>query len=134
MNAAREDSCLDGRAITAGPRQARAFDGSRQHLEEPASRFVAANEGHQPHRPSDAGHVVRGIAGAAGHDFGRVVFEDQDRRLARDPGNAAIDEFVGNQIAEDDDALAAAGRDQRAQSGCASRLCAIPCLLWRQPL
>ena len=67
-------------------------------------------------RAAETGDVVRGIAGAAGHDLGRVVFEDQHRRLARHAGDAAVDELVGDQIAEDDDALAAAGRDQARQS------------------
>ena len=80
------------------------------------ARFVAADERHEPHGSTEARDVVRGIAGAAGNDRGRVVFEDQHRRFARDAGDAAIDEFVGDQIAEHHDTLAAAGRNQGKQS------------------
>ena len=59
--------------------------------------------------------VVRGVAGAAGDHLGGVVLQDQHRRLARDPGHLAVDELVGDQIADDQDAAAGKAVDERQQ-------------------
>ena len=118
MNAAGEDARLDRRAIAAGPHQAGARHRTRQHLEQPIARLVASGERHQPHRSAETGDVVRGIAGAARHDLRGVVLEDQHRRFARHARDAAINEFVGNQITEDDNALTAERRNQREQRLC----------------
>ena len=59
--------------------------------------------------PGDADHdgraaerrdVAGGVAGAARHDLGRVVVEDQHRRFARHARDLAVDELVGDQVAE----------------------------------
>ena len=65
--------------------------------------------------PPSVGHVVGGVAGAAGHDS-LVVFEDQHGRLARHARDAAGDELVGDEVADHDDAAAAKGADQREQA------------------
>ena len=53
--------------------------------------------------------VLHRVPGAAGHDVRLVVLENQDRRLARHAGDhAAVDELVGDEIADDGDA---AGRE-----------------------
>ena len=50
---------------------------------------------------AERGDVVRGVAGAAGHNLRGVVLKDEHRRLARDARDAAVDELVGDQIADD---------------------------------
>ena len=71
--------------------------------EQPSSRLVAAGQANQRHAAAKGRGVVRRVARAAGQHFGRVVFENQHRRLARHARDATVDELVGDQIAEDDD-------------------------------
>ena len=71
----------------------------------PRAAVVPVRRG-RPGRPADARpprarDVVRGVAGAARQHLGRVVFENQHRRFARHARDAAVDELVGDQIAED---------------------------------
>ena len=60
--------------------------------------------------------VVGRVAGAAGHHLGGVVLEDEHRRLARDAGDLAVDELVGDQIADDEHAPAREAVDEREQA------------------
>ena len=48
--------------------------------------------------------MVAAFPGSAGNNLGRVVVEDQDRRLTRDAREFTVDEFVDDQVAEDGDA------------------------------
>src|SRR4029077_4536890 len=57
-------------------------------------------------------HVVGRVAGAARHDLRRVVSEDQHRRLARHTRDLAVDELVGNEIADDQHTPAAEAVDE----------------------
>ena len=50
---------------------------------------------------AERGDVAGGVAGAAGHDLRRVVFEDQHRRFARDARDVAVDELVDDEVADD---------------------------------
>ena len=71
-----------------------------QRLEQPPSGLVAPGHADEPRAAAERGDVAGGVAGAAGHDLGRVVVEDQDRRLARHARDLAVDELVDDQIAE----------------------------------
>ena len=53
---------------------------------------------------AERGDVVRGVARAAGQNLRRVVLKNEHRRLARHARHAAVDELVGDQIADDRDA------------------------------
>ena len=64
-------------------------------------------------RAAERRHVVGGVAGAARHDLGGVVLEDQHRRLARHARDAAVDEFIRHDVADDGDGPA----PQRADEG-----------------
>ena len=86
---------------------------------QPIAWLVAAGERDEPHYTAKARHIVGGVAGAAGNDFRRVVLEDQYRRLARHAGDASVNEFIRDQIAEHDHAFAAARRDQLKKIFCA---------------
>ena len=116
MDAAGKNAGLDRRVITAGTRQSGAIDGALQRQHHTAAGFVAAGQRHQRDRPTQAGDIVRGVAGAARDDLGGVVFENQHGRFARDARHPAVDELVGEQIAEYDHALAAARGNQAEEA------------------
>ena len=78
--------------------------------QQPPARLVAADHADQRRAAAERGDVVGGVAGAAGHDLGRVVLEDQHRRLARDARHAAVDELVGDEVADDGDASGPSAR------------------------
>ena len=85
-------------------------------LEQPPSRLVVAGDADGDGVAAERGDVVGGVAGAAGHDVGRVVLEDQDRRFPRHAGDLAVDELVDEQIAEHRDADAGEVVDERQQT------------------
>jgi hypothetical protein len=66
--------------------------------------------------PAERRDIVRRVAGPARDDLGRVVVEDQHRRLSRHARQFAVDELVGQQVAEDDHALAGEVVDERQQA------------------
>src|SRR5262249_15154085 len=61
--------------------------------------------------------VVAGVGGPAQPDVARQEPEDQDRRLAGDAAGLAVDVFVGDQVAEDEDGLALEPFDEAEQTG-----------------
>ena len=76
--------------------------------------------------PAQRGDIGRGVARSAGNNFGRVVVEDQDRRLTRYARELTVDELVDDEIAEDgyadagkavDEDQEAAGIDERRRGG-----------------
>ncbi len=73
------------------------------HLQQPPAGLVAAGDTHGHGSTAERRHVARRVPGSAGHDLGRVVVEDEDRRLARDARQLSVDEFVDDQVAEDGD-------------------------------
>ncbi len=91
-------------------------DARPHRLEQPPSRLVFAGDADGDGVAAERGDVVGGVAGAAGHDVGRVVLEDQDRRLPRHAGDLAVDELVDEQIAEHRDADAGEVVDERQQT------------------
>src|SRR5712692_9333560 len=48
----------------------------------------------------------------ARHDLGGVVLENEHRRFARDPRHLAVDEFIGDEVADDEDAAAGEAVDE----------------------
>ncbi len=84
--------------------------------EQPAPLGVGADDPCQPRRAAERGDVVGGVARAAGHHRRRVVFEDQHRRLARDARHLPVDEFVGDEITDDQHAAAAEAVDEPEQT------------------
>ena len=63
-------------------------------------RLVLSDETDGDRAPAKRRHVVGRIAGAAGHDFRRVVLENQYGRFARDARDLTVDELVDDQIAK----------------------------------
>ena len=103
MNAAGENARLDRRLVVRRPHDPVPSHTARQRREQAPAGFVAAGETDERRAAAEACGVVRGVPRAARQHLGRVVLEDQDRRLARDARDAAVDELVGEQIAENDD-------------------------------
>src|SRR3989442_9613837 len=65
---------------------------------------------------AERGDVVGGVARAAWQDLGRVVLEDQHGRLARHARHFAVDELIGNQVADDQQPAAAEAVDEVEQA------------------
>ena len=76
---------------------------------------IGADHARERGAPAERRDVVGGVAGAAGDDLRRVVLEDEDRRLARHAGHLAVDELVGDQIADDEHAAAREAVDEAQQ-------------------
>ena len=94
----------------------RALDAAGEAREKPSPFGVGADQSRKAGAAPERGNVVRGVARAAGHHLGRVVLEDQHRRLARDAGDLAVDELVGDEVADDQHAAAAEPVDERKQA------------------
>ena len=116
MNAAGENSCLDRSAITACPDNLPAIDLPREARQQPSSLFVRAHKAGKRGRSTQRSDVVRGVARAAGHDFGGVIFENQHRRLARHAVHFSVNELVRDEIADDQHTTAAEVVDERQQA------------------
>ena len=83
-----------------GLKQAASVDVTQARVQ-PLARLVFPREADDLRAAAERRDVVRGIPGAAGQNLRRVVLKDEDRRLARHTRDAAVDELVGNQIADD---------------------------------
>ena len=116
MDAAGENARLHRRAVLRA--RARSAGGRRRGESSRSSRRPSASA---PTRPASARaaaerrDVVRGVAGAAADDLGRVVLQDQHRRFARHAGDFAVDELVGDEVADDQHAAAREAVDEREQ-------------------
>ena len=66
----------------------------------PLADLVVAHQADRAGARAERRDVAGGVARAAGHDLRAVVFEDQHRRFARDAGDAPVDEFVRDEIAD----------------------------------
>ena len=69
-------------------------------------------------RTAERGDVVRGVARPARENLRRVVLKNEDRRFTRHARDAAVDEFIGDQIADDRDPA----RRKRVEQADESRL------------
>ena len=85
-------------------------------LHQTLARIVTPDDTDERRASAEVRNVVGGVACAARHDLGRVVLEDEHRRFARHPGDAARDELVGDEVAQYDDAAATRGGQQRQQT------------------
>src|SRR3989442_14470640 len=59
--------------------------------------------------------VVGGVRGAAQSDLSVREAEDEDGRLPGDARGLAVEVFVGDEVADDDDPLAGESRDERTE-------------------
>ena len=100
MHAACEDAGLHRRAVSLRAQQAPSVDVTQARVQALA-RLVFPREAHDLRAAAERRDVVRGIAGAAGQNLRGVVLKDEDRRLARHARDAAVNELVGNEIADD---------------------------------
>ena len=64
-------------------------------------RRVIANGGDGKNVRAERREVVGSIGSAAGNNLSLAMFEDQDRRFARDARDFAILKFIGDEIAEE---------------------------------
>ncbi len=119
MNAAGEDPRLHRRLVVGRPDQPIARHATRQGGNQPSPWIVAAGEADKGDASAERRRVVGGIARTAGKNLGRVVLEDQNRRLARHASHAAVHELVGQQIAQDDDAQPRKAIDEREETAVA---------------
>jgi hypothetical protein len=67
------------------------------------TRGVIANRRDGQDSGAERREVVGGVGSATGNNLSLAMFEDQDRRLARDARDFAILEFIGNKITKEND-------------------------------
>ena len=116
MHAAGEDPGLHRRPVLAGAHDVPPIDAPVKARQEPAALGFGADEPRQPRTAAERGDVVRRVAGAARHHLGRVVLQDEHRRLARHAGDLAVDELVGDEVADDEHAPAREAVDEPEQA------------------
>jgi hypothetical protein len=75
-----------------------------QAFDHPPAHVVVAHQTDRARARAERRDVAGGVARAAGHDLRAVVFEDQYRRFARDPRDTPVDEFIRDEIADDEHA------------------------------
>src|SRR5260370_25112995 len=80
------------------------------------SRGVIANSADGQDSRAERREVVGGVGAAARHNLSFAMFEDQDRRLARDTRDFAILEFIGHEITEENDRFRGELLDALAES------------------
>ncbi len=76
-------------------------------------RAVDAERGDQLRRHAERGEVAEHVADAAQHGMLALHLEDRDRRLGRQPADAAFDVAVQHQVAHADHARVGEAREQR---------------------
>jgi hypothetical protein len=120
MDAARENARLGRCAIAARLHDPAQVDVAAEHLEQPLAGFVGGGDADRRRPAAEGGDIFRGVPRAARDDLGRVVIEDQHRRFARDARDLAVDELVGQQIAEhrDPDSRKIVDESKQALVGC----------------
>ena len=113
VDAAGEDARLDRRAVLPRADDVRVVDAAVEARQQAPAFGVGARRAPTSLRPAaEGGDVVRRVARAAGDDLRRVVLQDQHRRLARHARHLAVDELVGDQIAEHEHAAAREAVDE----------------------
>ncbi|MYN64167.1 MAG: hypothetical protein F4X11_03950 [Acidobacteria bacterium] len=112
---AGENTGLDRRPITRRPQHARDVDRRPQPVQQ--LLLAGTDEAHEPDLASERAGVGRRVAGAAGHDGGAVVLEDQNRGLARDAGGPPVEELVGDDVADHRDPQAGEPLGQTDEPG-----------------
>src|SRR4051812_27011280 len=106
MDAAREDACFYRRAVAAGANDVRAVDVTVQTREKPSPFGIGPDQAAETRAAAERGDVVRGVPGAAADHLRGVVLQDEHGRLARDARDLPVNEFVGDDVADDEDAAA----------------------------
>ncbi len=115
VDAAREDAGLHRRPVVPGADDLAGVDPLAEGGEQALALIVGADEAGEQRAGAERRDVVRGVAGAARHDFSRVVLQDEDRSLARDARHLAVDELVRDQVADDEHAPRGKGIDDRGE-------------------
>ena len=102
VHAAGENARLDRRPVVLRAHDLRAVDGPRE-----ASRAGASLRASVPTMPASARRapsaatLLAALPAPPGNDLRGVVLEDEHRRLARDARDLAVDELVGDEVADD---------------------------------
>ena len=107
---------LTGVRIAARADDVAAIDARGKAGEQAAPFRVGADEARQPRARRRARRRCSPRCRRRRRTSRRVVLEDEHRRLARDAGDFAVDELVGDQIADDEHAAAAEAVDEREQA------------------
>ena len=115
MQPAGEDARLDRRPIARRAQHARDVDRRPQRIQQ--FPVAGADEADEPDLAPEGAGVGRRVAGAAGHDGGAIVLEDENRGLARNAGRTPVQELVGDDVADHRDSPAGESRDQTAEPG-----------------
>ena len=100
MDAAGENARLDRRSIVLRADDLRAIDAARKLASSRRPFGIGADQPGEPRAAAERRDVVGRVARAARHHLCRVVLEDQHRRLAGYARHLAVDELVGDEIAD----------------------------------
>ena len=116
MHAAGENARLDRRPVLARAHDVRTVDAAVKARQQPPPFGIGAHHADEPRAAAERRDVVGGVARAAGDHLGRVVLQDQHRRFARDARDLAVDELVGDDVADDQHAAVRKAVDEREQA------------------
>jgi hypothetical protein len=99
MHAAGENPRLHRRAVSVRAQQPARVD-VRQARVKPLACLIFPCEADNLRPAAQRRDVVRRVTGAARNNLRRIVLKNEHRRLARYARDAAVDELVGDQIAD----------------------------------
>ena len=74
-----------------------------ERFDQQAAGLVVAHDADGQNIDVEVGEIIDGIGTAARNDRSLAMLEDQHGRFARDAGDFAVDEFVGDQVGEHGD-------------------------------
>ena len=131
MHSAGKNARLGRRSVAARPGHSGDDRTLPENGHQAIARTIAPHHANHDGRAAERGDITGGVAGAARNDLGRVVVQDQDRSLAGDPRDLAVDEFVDDQVAEHRDAASFEGVHELDEAPRIDRERSLSVLGWR---
>ena len=62
--------------------------------------MIRAGDAHEARTPAERYDVGGRVGSASRHELGCVVLKNENRSLARDASNLAVDELIGDEVAD----------------------------------
>src|SRR5262249_47257831 len=116
VHAAGEDPRFHGRAIAAQADHGFAIDAAVETSHQARTLRVGADDAGDPCAPAERRDIVYRVARTAGDHFRGVVLQDQYGRFARHARHLAVNELIGDDVADDEHALAGKSVDEAQQT------------------
>ena len=112
VNATCQNPGFDGRAVVARSDNRAPVHAVPKAGQQPPALRVGSDDSREQRATAERSHVVGGVTGAARDHFGCVVLQDEHGRLARHASDLAVNELVGDDVADDEHSTAGKAVDE----------------------